>query len=79
MRRLDFDLLVVGAGPAGLAAAHAGARRGAKVGLVDAQPRAGGQVWRHDLCFGVPARARAQIDGLQAAGIEWLPGHGVKT
>ena len=77
MKRLDFELLVVGAGPAGLAAAHAGARRGAKVGLVDAQPRAGGQVWRHDLRFGVPARARAQIDGLRAAGIEWLPGHEV--
>lgn len=77
MKRLDFDLLVVGAGPAGLAAAHAGARCGAKVGLVDAQPRAGGQVWRHDLRFGAPAMARMQIDGLQAAGIHWLSGHEV--
>ncbi|MCG8275104.1 FAD/NAD(P)-binding oxidoreductase [Stenotrophomonas sp. NLF4-10] len=75
MKQKRFDLLVVGAGPAGLAAAHAAARRGAKVGLVDAQPRAGGQVWRHDLRFGVPAMARAQIDGLHGAGIEWLAGH----
>lgn len=77
MKRLDFDLLVVGAGPAGLAAARAGARRGANVGLVDAQPRAGGQVWRHDLRFGVPAGARVQIEGLRAAGIHWLAGHEV--
>jgi len=77
MKRRRFDLLVVGAGPAGLAAAHAAARRGAKVGLVDAQPRAGGQVWRHDLRFGAPAAARAQIDALGAAGIEWLAGHDV--
>ncbi|MPS36401.1 MAG: FAD-dependent oxidoreductase, partial [Stenotrophomonas sp.] len=34
MKQRRFDLLVVGAGPAGLAAAHAAARRGAKVGLV---------------------------------------------
>lgn len=74
MKQRRFDLLVVGAGPAGLAAAHAAARRGAKVGLVDAQPRAGGQVWRHDLRFGAPAVARAQIERLGAAGIEWLPG-----
>ncbi len=77
MKQQHFDLLVIGAGPAGLAAAHAAARRGAKVGLVDAQPRAGGQVWRHDLRFGAPAIARAQIDGLQPAGIQWLAGHEV--
>jgi NADPH-dependent 2,4-dienoyl-CoA reductase/sulfur reductase-like enzyme len=77
MKRRCFDLLVVGAGPAGLAAAHAAARRGAKIGLVDAQPRAGGQVWRHDLRFGAPSMARAQIDGLGTAGIEWLAGHEV--
>lgn len=77
MKQHHYDLLVVGAGPAGLAAAHAGARRGARVGLVDAQPRAGGQVWRHDLRFGVPAMARAQVEGLEAAGIALLAGHEV--
>lgn len=77
MKQRRFDLLVVGAGPAGLAAAHAAARRGAKIGLVDAQPRAGGQVWRHDLRFGAPAMARTQIEGLGSAGIEWLAGHEV--
>lgn len=74
MRVRDFEVLVVGAGPAGLAAAHAAASHGAKVGLVDAQLRAGGQVWRHDLRFGAPKRARVQIAGLAAAGIAWLGG-----
>lgn len=68
----DVDVLVVGAGPAGLAAAQAAASQGARVGLVDAQPRAGGQVWRHDLRFGAPAPARRSIAGL--AGVEWFGG-----
>ncbi|NWJ38237.1 FAD-dependent oxidoreductase, partial [Xanthomonas campestris] len=35
-----FDVLVIGAGPAGLAAARAAASHGVQVGVVDAQPRA---------------------------------------
>jgi len=38
---------VVGAGPAGLAAAATAALGGARVALVDAAPRVGGQFWRH--------------------------------
>jgi len=41
-----YDILVIGAGPAGLAAAHAAAAQGAQVGLVDDNPLAGGQIWR---------------------------------
>jgi NADPH-dependent 2,4-dienoyl-CoA reductase/sulfur reductase-like enzyme len=41
------DLAVVGAGPAGLAAAATAALAGARVALVDAGPRPGGQFWRH--------------------------------
>ncbi len=43
-----FDVLVVGAGPAGLAAAHAAVEKGALVGVVDDNPNAGGQIWRGD-------------------------------
>ena len=53
-----FDVLVIGAGPAGLAAAHAAAAHGMHVGVVDDNPLAGGQIWR-----GGPQRqgdARAQ-------------------
>ncbi|MFM0591507.1 FAD-dependent oxidoreductase [Paraburkholderia dilworthii] len=41
-----FDIVVVGAGPAGLNAACAAARDGATVALLDDNPRAGGQIWR---------------------------------
>lgn len=44
---MRFDLAVVGAGPAGLAAAVAAAQAGRSVALVDANPLPGGQFWRH--------------------------------
>ena len=40
-------MVVVGAGPAGLAAAVHAAEGGASVLLLDAGPRLGGQIWRH--------------------------------
>ena len=40
-------VLVIGAGPAGLAAAHAARRRGASVTLLDSSDQLGGQYWRH--------------------------------
>jgi thioredoxin reductase len=40
------DLLVVGAGPAGMAAAVAARRHGLAVLVVDDQPAPGGQIWR---------------------------------
>ncbi len=46
-----FDILVIGAGPAGLSAATAAARigltAGIRVALLDAGARLGGQYWRH--------------------------------
>lgn len=41
------DVLVVGAGPAGLAAAVAARRSGARVVLLDSSDDVGGQYWRH--------------------------------
>ncbi|GAA5148527.1 NAD(P)/FAD-dependent oxidoreductase [Nocardioides marinquilinus] len=41
-----FDVAVVGAGPAGMAAAVAAGERGLRVVLVDAGRRTGGQYWR---------------------------------
>ena len=41
-----IDLLVVGAGPAGMAAAVAARRHGLTVLVVDDQPAPGGQIWR---------------------------------
>ena len=41
-----YDVLIIGAGPAGLAAACRAAEAGAKVAVVDDNPRPGGQIWR---------------------------------
>lgn len=45
--RLSVDVAIVGAGPAGLSAARAAATSGATIAIVDDNPRAGGQIWRH--------------------------------
>ena len=45
--KLSFDVAVIGAGPAGLAAAVAAAERGAHVAVIDAGAQPGGQFWRH--------------------------------
>ncbi|MGO9124155.1 MAG: FAD-dependent oxidoreductase [Terriglobales bacterium] len=41
-----FDVLVVGGGPAGIAAAVRAAERGVRVGIVDDNQTLGGQIWR---------------------------------
>ncbi len=43
---LDFEIVVVGGGPAGLGAACAAAESGRRVTLVDDTPWLGGQIWR---------------------------------
>lgn len=42
----SFDVLIVGAGPAGLAAAVRASGPGLRVGVVDDNPDLGGQIWR---------------------------------
>ncbi len=70
------DVAVIGAGPAGLAAAHAAAGHGARVLLLDAQPRHGGQVWRHDVVHGAPRAARDAIAALDGR-VDWRAQHQV--
>ena len=41
------DVIVIGAGPAGMAAAQAAAEQGLSVRLIDEQAAAGGQIWRN--------------------------------
>jgi NADPH-dependent 2,4-dienoyl-CoA reductase/sulfur reductase-like enzyme len=41
-----FDVVVIGGGPAGMAAAVRAAECGVRVGIVDDNPRLGGQIWR---------------------------------
>lgn len=68
----SFDILVVGAGPAGVAAAVTAAACGQRVGLVDDNPAAGGQIWRKGPSL--PPAARAWLARLDAAGVVRLQG-----
>ncbi len=46
MSNLDCEVLIVGAGPAGMAAALAAAESGGQVRMIDDNPHPGGQIWR---------------------------------
>ena len=73
-----FDIVVVGAGPAGLAAATAAARAGSRVALLDENPQAGGQIWRSALEASRtdPAKVRS-ITRFQASGATLFSGRQV--
>jgi D-hydroxyproline dehydrogenase subunit alpha len=69
----QFDVLVVGGGPAGLAAASSAAEHGIRVGLIDDNPALGGQIWRQGIASAYP-EAESWIRKLQSAGVEILCG-----
>lgn len=72
----DFETLVVGSGPAGIAAAVCAAEHGVRVGLIDDNPGPGGQIWRSRP--GKIAPDAAQWHGrLSAAGVTPLQGWSV--
>ena len=60
-----YDILVIGAGPAGLAAAQAAIAQGKQVGIVDDNPLAGGQIWRGGPEQQSDLRARQLWEALQ--------------
>src|SRR5579859_1544065 len=69
-----FNVLVIGGGPAGMAAAARAAESGAQVGIVNDNLALGGQIWRggeHDehVAEAIPWRER-----LQRAGVSMLCG-----
>ena len=79
---MAFDLIVIGAGPAGLSAATLTANKGAAVALLDEQSHPGGQIYRHvtqsgetrDSFLGDDYTAgRALVEGLGAADVRYIP------
>jgi NADPH-dependent 2,4-dienoyl-CoA reductase/sulfur reductase-like enzyme len=68
-RDAPVDVLVVGAGPAGLSSAVAAAERGRRVLVLDLGLRPGGQIWRHRAQTSLPALARHWIERARVAGV----------
>lgn len=75
------ELLIVGAGPAGMAAAIAARRHGLDVVLVDEQPTPGGQIWRSvdmtarrdDVLGASYVEGRAVVAAFRASGAIYRP------
>lgn len=67
-----LDVLVVGAGPAGIAASVRAAESGARVALLDDNPAPGGQIWRKGGAR--PSAAQKWLAKLEASSVERLQG-----
>ena len=63
------DVLVVGAGPAGLAAAYRAAESGRRVTVVDDNPAAGGQIWR-----GKSPEAQVWFEKVRSVDVQFVNG-----
>jgi NADPH-dependent 2,4-dienoyl-CoA reductase/sulfur reductase-like enzyme len=70
--RYKTDVLVVGAGPAGIAAACTAASTGRRVTLVDDTPWLGGQIWRGEQARPRNAQAAKWITRLKTSGAQLL-------
>jgi len=68
------DVCVVGAGPAGLAAAYRAAKGGLKVVVVDDNPAAGGQIWRGEQAKPASPEARSWFEKLRSVDIQFING-----
>jgi NADPH-dependent 2,4-dienoyl-CoA reductase/sulfur reductase-like enzyme len=69
----DYDVVVIGAGPAGLAAAVRAAETGARVAMADDNPHPGGQIWRAT-AGKAPAEAARWIRSAEEHQVEWIAG-----
>src|SRR5215472_13686891 len=73
-----YDIVVVGAGPAGLAAATAAANAGRNVAVLDDNPRVGGQIWRAGAGKSTADRAKEQaVAAFEASSAELFAGRQV--
>src|SRR5262245_44904255 len=71
---LMADLLVVGAGPAGLAAAYRAAQAGLRVVVIDDNPAAGGQIWRGEQQKPASREAQVWFEKLRSVDIQLING-----
>lgn len=66
----EYDVVAIGGGPAGIAAATCAAESGARALLVDDNPRIGGQIWRGAEKDAAAKQARQWRERLIASGAE---------
>ncbi|MEO8333908.1 MAG: FAD-dependent oxidoreductase [bacterium] len=74
---VEADVLVIGGGPAGIAAAVRASETARRVVLLDESPEVGGQIWRHRSRDTLPSPARAWLARLDASGARLLRGTSV--
>jgi NADPH-dependent 2,4-dienoyl-CoA reductase/sulfur reductase-like enzyme len=74
---LDSQIVVVGAGPAGLAAACAAAQSGQRVTVIDNTPWLGGQIWRGQSAQPSNKQARRWFERFARSGATLLPNTGI--
>jgi len=71
---MSSDVLVVGAGPAGLAAAYRAATEGMRVTVVDDNPDSGGQIWRGEHKKITSTGAQIWFERIRNANIQFVNG-----
>ena len=69
-----YDVLIVGAGPAGLAAAWRAATEGLRVAVVDDNPNPGGQIWRGEQDKASSREAQAWFERVRSVNIRFIRG-----
>lgn len=63
----EYDVVIVGAGPAGLSAGIAAAESGKKIAILDNNPESGGQIWRTSPIVSLPKMAYELIQKVKSA------------
>jgi len=86
MIKSSYQLVIIGAGPAGMAAAQAALRHGVEVALVDEQSNPGGQIYRNvdssplaevDLLGNDYAFGKSQVLAFRHSGLDYFAGASV--
>lgn len=70
--RFHFDIVIVGAGPAGIAAACAAAESGRRIAVVDDTPWLGGQIWRGQQAQPSVPQAQKWLEKFKKSGVTLL-------
>ncbi len=69
-----YDVLIVGAGPAGMAAAVRASQSGVRVGVVDDNPDLGGQIWRNEKLKPKSDESKIWFERIRSAEFDFIAG-----